>query len=433
MTVERLGNGVAPSPASRSHCAGELNATRRRRARSSLTFSALLIASTPTAACRRETSGDRGNIRALSDEHSIHRSDPSVHLGERLLTLAAAGSCARVRADASVRCWGRGGGFEFDAPTALPRIERVSQVALGRGHACVLHLDHAVECWGLNDKSQLGVAPSVYEWRFPAPVRGLADVAELSLSMSTSCARFRDGDAACWGDDAYGQLGDGRIGPVEAKPFHIVGLGTVAQIALGKSHACARAVGSDGRDDRGGVVHCWGDNAAGELGDGTTIAGSLPVLVDGIRAVELAVGDDHTCARTQDGAVLCWGSDASGQLGDGAIAPSKPTPQPVAGITDAIELAIGDDHSCALLAGGSVRCWGGNDQGQLGDGTIGGSRALAVTPLGVERAIEIAAGGAHTCARIEERAALCWGRNAEGQIAASLGTAPISTPVRVEW
>jgi alpha-tubulin suppressor-like RCC1 family protein len=116
-----------------------------------------------------------------------------------------------------------------------------------------------------------------------------------------------------------------------------------------------------------GTIQCWGFNAEGELGNGTTKDPSVPITVSGITdARAIAAGDSHTCALLSGGSVQCWGDNAYGQLGngstntclDGGSRPCSLTPIAVSGITNAIAIAAGEEHTCALLSGGSVQCWG---------------------------------------------------------------------------
>ena len=132
----------------------------------------------------------------------------------------------------------------------------------------------------------------------------------------------------------------------------------VTEIALGVSHSCALLTS--------GAIKCWG---AGSLGDGTTTDRTTPVDVSGITtATSLALGGYHSCALLTGGAIKCWGSNNYGQLGDGTTT-DRTTPVDVSGITTATSLALGRYHSCALLTGGAIKCWGYNNYGQLGDGT----------------------------------------------------------------
>src|SRR2546427_4662560 len=134
-------------------------------------------------------------------------------------------------------------------------------------------------------------------------------------------------------------------------------------VDMGAFHSCALL--------QDGAVRCWGNNNSGQLGDGTTVDSPTPVAVTGMTgASAVSGGGFHTCASFPDGTLQCWGRNNAGQLGDPAtIQRMATTPVPVTGITTAVAVAAGAFHTCALLGDGTVRCWGQNDYGQLGNGT----------------------------------------------------------------
>ncbi|MCC6522029.1 MAG: hypothetical protein IT373_05160 [Polyangiaceae bacterium] len=188
------------------------------------------------------------------------------------------------------------------------------------------------------------------------------------------------------------------------------------QIAAGEEHTCAVRAS--------GAVVCWGGNMSGELGNGTVDPSNAPSAVSGVTdAVEIAAGGGHTCARRRAGDVVCWGYGDDGQLGDGRTTHAEcaeglgcsRTPVAVAGLSDAIELAAGGHHTCARRASGAVACWGGGLSGELGDGTTE-QRLVPVAVSGLDDAVELAAGESHTCARRASGAGACWGDNTFGQL-----------------
>jgi len=160
---------------------------------------------------------------------------------------------------------------------------------------------------------------------------------------------------------------------------------------------------------KSGGVKCWGINTHGQLGDGTTTDRTVPVDVVGLDAgiVDLAVGQEHACALTQQGRVLCWGRGDFGALGNGSFVSSS-TPVAVAGVTGATAISGGYNHTCAVTAAGGVTCWGENLWGALGDGTTT-ARASPVDVVGLGSGVAAVSAGGFTCAVTTVGSVLCWG------------------------
>jgi alpha-tubulin suppressor-like RCC1 family protein len=198
------------------------------------------------------------------------------------------------------------------------------------------------------------------------------------------------------------------------------------QVALGDLHTCARRVD--------GAVKCWGDDTQGQTGTGQTAPNGfvdVPTSVAGIDdATDIAAGKNHTCITRQTGKVACWGYNFDGQLGNGESGNRKATPIEAVGLTSAVAIAAGGNFSCAVRAAGSVACWGGNGQGQLGTGNETPSNT-AVPVVDLQGIVAIAAGQAHACAVTRTGAVMCWGDGRNGQLGA--GTpASSSKPVAVD-
>jgi alpha-tubulin suppressor-like RCC1 family protein len=175
-----------------------------------------------------------------------------------------------------------------------------------------------------------------------------------------TCALLGDGTVRCWGSNYFGQLGDGTTTD-HTTPATVSGLSGATAVAAGVYHTCA-LLGD-------GTVKCWGQNISGQLGDGTTTNRRTPVTVSGLSgATAVAAGEYHTCALLGDGTVRCWGANWTGQLGDGTTTNRRTTPVTVSGLSSATAVAASREHTCALLGNGTVRCWGANWYGQLGNG-----------------------------------------------------------------
>ncbi len=185
-------------------------------------------------------------------------------------------------------------------------------------------------------------------------------------------------------------------------------LTTVAMVAAGGEHSCALLMS--------GRVKCWGSNVEGQLGSFFTYSKSTtPVYVTGLQgATSIGLGQTHTCASLIDGTVRCWGYNAEGELGDGSRTTSA-IPVVVVDLTDVVGLAVGSQHSCAVLSDGTAKCWGHNPAGALGDGRTGVS-PYPVAVNGVTGIVQLAGGGGHTCALLADRTVRCWGWNQNGQL-----------------
>lgn len=302
----------------------------------------------------------------------------------------------------------------------------VSHMSLGTDHTCVLLTAGGVDCWGNNDYGQLGNGSTV-DSLVARPVKGITTATAVSLrsgpyGQAGGCALLGGGAVQCWGRGDHGQLGNGTTAN-SPWAVRVIGIGSATAVDAGGSHSCAVL--------ESGAVQCWGYNAFGQLGDGTTTDSASHVPVTGIAsATAVAAGGEHSCALLASGAVQCWGRNYDGQLGNGTATDSN-TPVTVSGINNAVAVAAGTTFSCALLASGSVQCWGDNYSGELGGGTIGDSN-VPVPVAGIGTAVAITAGGFHACVLLSSGSAQCWGLNRWGQLCnGSIKAYASNTPIPV--
>jgi len=310
---------------------------------------------------------------------------------------------------------------------ATGELSGISAIATGNDHSCALTVEGGVKCWGINNYGQLGDGTTSNR-TLPVDVLGLTTgVVAISAGESHTCARTAAGGVKCWGNNSAGQLGDGTTSN-NTIPFDVLGLATgVAAISAGGSHSCALTAA--------GEVMCWGWNAYGQLGNGTVEGSAWPVLVSGLAGTTSAIsaGSAHTCALDAAGGARCWGYNHSGQLGDGTTT-DRSTPTGVLGLGDGVAaISAGQTHTCARTSAGGAKCWGGNGDGQLGDGT-NLDRAVPGDVIGLASGVAaIDAGGgvyeyfgglagilkievSQSCVLTLAGGVRCWGNNSYGQL-----------------
>jgi alpha-tubulin suppressor-like RCC1 family protein len=256
----------------------------------------------------------------------------------------------------------------------------------------------------------------------PVAVPGVAASHGIAAGAAHACALGADGTVVCWGNNAAGQLGNGTTASAST-PVAVQGLGGAVGIAAGRVHTCA--FGGDG------AVACWGDNREGQLGNRTMLASSLAVPVAGVSgAVAIASGWAHSCALIEDGSVWCWGNNQEGQLGVGTRLVVD-GPVKVSRIDNAVGIGAGVAHTCAVLFDGRVACWGNDGFGQPFGTSFGLRSNRPVLIAGITSAAAVTAGRNHTCALLREGIVKCWGANNFGQLGAPGGTFSPSVPVQV--
>jgi len=315
-------------------------------------------------------------------------------------------------------------------------------ISSGSGFTCAILDNGSVSCWGSNSYGQLGDG-TTSDRNVPTPTSTLGEgrtATQISAGNNHVCAILNDGSVSCWGNNWYGQLGDGTGGNYSTDEFHRNKPTQTSSLGIDRS-AIAISAG-DGNtcvilDD--GSVSCWGTNWAGQLGIGTT--GNLfgfqpehafrnsPTPVSNATwndrtAIGISVGSGFTCAILNDGSVSCWGLNEKGQLGDGSGENiygqniSIPVSTTSFGVGKTAVAISSGFNTCVILNDGSVSCWGYNGNGRIGDGSPHPDVVFRNTPtptssLGEGRtAIGISVGSSGNCAILDDRTVSCWGRAA---------------------
>lgn len=387
-----------------------------------------------------------------------------IYLGYDWNGTGQASTCAQM-SDGSVKCWGvaRGNGYATNklTPQPMPGLSNIATLSTGKfSYGCAITTTSKVQCWGYNYYGNLGYG-SRHETNSRLPTAVVLPKAVRNFAVATSagarCYVYTDDSVSCVGRNTYGHLGDGTTndslinhvvptGITAAKSissdgitfcailtddtvkcwgngYYYYGLSPMTmttsappiQISGGWGFYCALL--NDGR------VECWGKNSSGELGDGLTPTGITPVLVSGItNATHVSAGQNTGCAIVGTGAIKCWGSGYQGALGEG-VSSGSILPVGVFGITNAVKMKSAQDgHSCAVLADSTVKCWGYNSRGQLGNGSYGGSSNYPVVVTGLTGVTDVSVSYEMSCALMGDTTLKCWGNNIDGTFGENNGS-----------
>lgn len=303
-------------------------------------------------------------------------------------------------------------------PVSVTSVEGATAIVVGDWNGCAVVGGGAVKCWGDNLYGQLGYPTPEFQ-ASPRQIRNLSGSTTVSAGDGHACVFLSGGAMRCWGRNDSGQLGAGTTA-LSYDPVPVASVEGATAIVAGGQHTCAIV--------NGGAVKCWGNNSDGQLGSRSVGAGSPtshsvdPVVVTSLTgAMALAAGDNFTCALLGGGRVKCWGDNTAGQLGTATAHVIEPDPVLVGTVVGATAIAAGMAHACAIVEGGAVKCWGHNTTGQLGNGSTTGTMAnrlgwTAEDVAGLTGVSAISAASWHTCALVRGKGVKCWGANESGQV-----------------
>lgn len=358
--------------------------------------------------------------------------------------------CA-LRMSGTVACWGDNSygeigtndGLNHPLPATVAGVSDITQLAAGYGLTALLHRDGTVSMMGSNgygESGQMGTA----NVNLPTLVPMVSGALQVDVGSTHSCAVRMGNSVTCWGNASNGRLGFGGTVMMQTPPGMVTGISNALLVANGLDHTCV--VTSNSTAD--GNVQCWGNNDRVQLGNTSAMAMSVmavPVsMLHGVvpgtppRQV-LDVGASFGCAIAS-GVVACWGDNPGGQIGLPSSMMWDPTmgPHAVPGLSGTpVALSVsppGDTNgcsACALLMDATVACWGCNNSGQLGDGTTGVGRPMAMPVTMLSQVAQIGVGSTFACALKTDGTVWCWGDNSAGQLGIGTLTAS-SVPTRVD-
>jgi alpha-tubulin suppressor-like RCC1 family protein len=307
---------------------------------------------------------------------------------------------------------------------------KVTQLAAGYEFTCALLSDKTVSCWGRNYEGQLGLGHD-NEAPTPTSLPSLSSVKEIAAGYGHACALLEDGTVRCWGANYSGQVGNGVASTTPVlTPVTVPNLSGVNQLALGQGHSCARVQSNPSLG-----VKCWGENDTGQVGDGTfgadrtspttvCLSGSSTSCSQLTNAFDIAAGYQHTCIRGASNSVRCWGANNGGQLGQTPDTSAHPNPLLISNFTTTF-VDRGGNFSCGRDGVGALSCWGVNNQGQLGRGHNSSTNrhipAQVCSAFGASctafltNVSQMEGGESHACA-LAGGEMRCWGQNGYGQL-----------------
>jgi alpha-tubulin suppressor-like RCC1 family protein len=343
--------------------------------------------------------------------------------------------CALLDSGA-VKCWGSNeagqlgtdrSGFQEPAPVPVAGLSDATAIAAGQETTCAVHEGGTVSCWGENTTGLLGTGTNrpAHENK-PKLVPGLTGVESVAIGFDHACAVHTDGTVSCWGRGRDGALGNGTKSAAISKPVVVPGLRDVTEVSAGQRFSCALL--------NTGEVRCWGLNLIGQIGipweRGQRSLSTTPVSVTGLTdAKRIASSKNNTCAVLASGRVTCWGSPNGGALGNASQDPT-PTPVTADAVESAADVAAGGIYTCAVIGQpGAVTCWGAD----LTAITVDKAEYSPPTAVpGLEAVVSIDANWNLACAARADGTVACWGRNDHGQLGAGTDEKFSRAPVAVK-
>ena len=308
---------------------------------------------------------------------------------------------------------------------AEPLQSGVVDICAESDNTCALMEDGVVKCWGDNLYGQLGNGSMGGGYAYtPSDVIGLGGKAvQVECGRRYACALLEDGRVMCWGDGGSGQLGNGVdldlcvdwYSCIQPEPAEVVGLGEeIDFLATGLNETCsAKAQGE---------LYCWGHGLVLGGSGPDPLSSSIPIHIasfsSDVTQIEM---NSHSCVRTEEGSIFCWGSNSHGEVGNGEVEYAQWDPVEIGPFSpQSLSVECNGDQTCINPEDGSVKCWGGNKYGQIGNGEWGHD-VISATPVDViglesDFVVSLCGGTMHTCAIMDDGSMKCWGRGSSGRL-----------------
>jgi hypothetical protein len=332
----------------------------------------------------------------------------------RVISAGGSQTCG-IRATGQLYCWKTDGTGSTLYPAA--GAQDWKSVSVGEAHQCAIRGTGLLYCWGSDDHGQVGNgssgAPSA-----PSRIGTNTSWKSVSAGGSHTCGIVGVGALVCWGSDANGQLGNGASATNDASyPIRVGASNGWRSVDAGSEHTC-------GLSSAGGL-YCWGSDASGQVGNGSAASDPVPspTKISPAAWRSVSAGGSHTCAIIGGGLLGCWGSDASGQLGNG-VAGSQSVPRQVTTASSWKRVSLGANHSCAYLGTGTLYCWGSNDARQSVDSSSATSFTTPQRLVGTDTWRLLDAGARHTCGTPATGRIYCWGAQRPPSSGLPAGTKP---------
>jgi alpha-tubulin suppressor-like RCC1 family protein len=286
------------------------------------------------------------------------------------LSTGALGAVCGLALNGDAYCWGDGTAGELgngvfgrsSVPVQVQGTLKFRTISVGGGHVCAIATSGSAYCWGANNDGQLGIGNSGTNSSTPVLVNTTQTFTQISAGEIATCGVTTAGVGLCWGDNTEGEVGDGGT-EAAPSPEIVIGNHVWRQITVGISHTCGVTTSN--------VVYCWGTNVSG-LGNGTTQSFSPSAVSSNVAFQQVQTAFNSACALTTGGNVYCWGDNSAGQLGDGTTTVhATPTLIPTGPTFASLGKAAPSAFCAIAKSGGPAWCWGNNQAGALGTGTLG--------------------------------------------------------------